>query len=97
MLRSLLLITLLLPLAANAKLAWQFQTDGQISGQPVVHNNIVYAAGGKTLYALNKKGETLWKYDAKGEIFSRVTIESNMLLLHPTWLTRTAVASCHEA
>jgi len=78
---TLITLVLTLPLITNAKVAWQFQTDGMVTGKPVVHQNTLYVTGGKFLYALNKKGQQVWKYNIGAETYSSVALSEDKLFL----------------
>jgi outer membrane protein assembly factor BamB len=79
--KTLLFLFILLPSLANAKFAWQFQTDGMVVGKPIIHQDRLYVTGGKFIYALNKKGQQIWKYNLGAKSFSNVTFVKNYIFV----------------
>lgn len=74
-----LLFFLLLPFFVQAKLNWQFQTDGMVAGKPVVVKHNVYVTGGKYLYALDKQGNLKWRYAIGDKSFSQVAVNKKVI------------------
>jgi len=70
-------ISLFLSPITFANLAWQYQTDGEITGQPVIHKNLIYVLSGHSLTVLDKKGVLQWQYDTKANTYSSVSIANN--------------------
>jgi len=60
---------------------WQFKAQGKVTGQPVIHNNLVYVLAGQSLSVLNKSGELQWQYKLKADTYSKVTIKDNTVFL----------------
>ena len=48
MLNLLIIASLFLSPIALANLAWQYQPAGEITGQPVIHKNIIYVLTGQS-------------------------------------------------
>ena len=68
----------------HAQNAWEFQTSGMIKGKPTINGDTIYLSGGQTLYALDTKGELLWKKDLEAAIAARVTATGDRLYVHST-------------
>lgn len=78
---ALLFLSLILSSSALAEPAWQFETKGVISGNPVVHQDFILVAGGTQLYALSRDGELRWAYDAGAATFSTPAPSGDVLFL----------------
>jgi len=79
--KTLLFLFILLSNLANAEFAWQFQTEGMVAGKPLIHQDRLYVTGGKFIYALNKKGQRIWKYNLGAKSFSKVTFFKNNIFV----------------
>jgi outer membrane protein assembly factor BamB len=64
-----------------AKVEWQFKAQGGVTGQVVIHENLVYVLAGQSLSVLNKSGELQWQYKLKANTYSKVTIENDTIYL----------------
>lgn len=78
---ALLVLSMMLPVPARAESAWQFETKGMVSGNPLVDQDRVMVTGGTQLFALDKKGELLWAYDAGAPTFSAPAASGEALFL----------------
>jgi len=81
MFRLLLLCFIFFSSTSFAELAWQFKTDGMVTGQPIVHQNLLYVASGESLSVLDKKGDLQWQYQVKAKTYSSVTISNGVIYL----------------
>jgi len=64
-----------------AKVEWQFNAQGKVTGQPVVYKNLVYVLAGQSLSVLNKSGALQWQYKLKANTYSKVAIENDTIYL----------------
>lgn len=78
---KLVFLFLLTPFVVSAKLNWQFQTDGMVTGKPVLHQEKIYVTGGEYLYALNKKGNMVWRHHIGANSYSQVAIDKHIIYL----------------
>ncbi|NQZ24624.1 MAG: PQQ-binding-like beta-propeller repeat protein [Colwellia sp.] len=81
MFRAMLLCFIFFSSSSFAELAWQFKTDGMVTGQPILHQNLLYLASGETLSVLDKKGQLQWQYQIKAKTYSSVTISNGIIYL----------------
>ena len=81
MLNLLIIASLFLSPIALANLAWQYQTAGEITGQPVIHKNLIYVLSGQSLTVLDKKGVLQWQYDTKAKTYSSVSIANENIYI----------------
>jgi len=81
MLRILAISLVLFTSLTFAKVEWQFKAQGRITGQPVIHNHLIYILAGQSLSVLNKSGKLQWQYQLKAKTFSKVTIANETIYL----------------
>jgi outer membrane protein assembly factor BamB len=81
MLRILMISLMLFSSLSFAKVEWQFKAQGKVTGQPVIHNNLVYVLAGQSLSVLNKSGDLQWQYNLKAKTYSKVAIENDTIYL----------------
>lgn len=81
MLRILIISIVLFSSLSFAQVEWQFKAEGRVTGQPVVHNNLIYVLAGQSLSVLNKSGQLQWQYKLKANTYSKVTIENDTIYL----------------
>jgi len=72
---------MILSQVVHADPAWQFETSGMISGNPVVRNDQVLVGGGSQLYSLHTTGELRWAYDAEAQTFSTPAVSGDAFFL----------------
>jgi outer membrane protein assembly factor BamB len=77
----LIVLLFLVSSAAHGELLWQFSAGGIIAGNPVVHQDSVYVAGGNSLHVLNKKGEQQWTYDTVAPTRSTVAVSDDAIFI----------------
>ena len=83
LLTPLLLFTLLLcSNALCAQGAWEFQTNGMIRAKATINDEIVYLAGGQTLYALDHDGKLRWQKDLGAIIAANIFLDGDTLYVH---------------
>lgn len=68
-------VLVLISLSAHAKLEWQYQSKGQISGKPIIYLNKIYFTSDDSLRVLNKNGQLKWQYDLGAKSKSEVAID----------------------
>lgn len=80
--KSILIISLLLFTSSSfANVEWQFKTQGRVTGQAVIHKNLVYVLAGQSLSVLNKSGQLEWQYKLNANTYSKVAIENDTIYL----------------
>lgn len=67
---------------ANASSKWEYQTEGMITGQPLVFEDNIYVLSGTELTVLNREGKLQWKYALGAKTYSQVTIDKNQQSLY---------------
>jgi len=77
----LLLCPMLFSPVTFAKLTWQYKMDGEVTGQPVVHKDLIYVLSGRSLVVLDKKGKIQWQYDTSANTYSSVAIADDSIYL----------------
>jgi outer membrane protein assembly factor BamB len=81
-LKAVLIVSLTLFTSLSfANVEWQFKAQGRVTGQPVIHKNLVYVLAGQSLHVLNKSGELQWQYKLKANTYSKVTIKDSTIYL----------------
>ena len=58
-------------------LAWQRDLGGPVDAGVVMRDERVYAAAGRTLWALDANGQSLWSYSAGGKIFTMPAFDAD--------------------
>ena len=76
-----LLCSILLSTFTYADLTWQFKTNGEITGQPIIHESLIYVLSGQSLTVLDKKGDIQWQYNTKANTYSSVAIFNRSIYL----------------
>jgi outer membrane protein assembly factor BamB len=64
-----------------ANLTWKFETNGEVTGQPIVHEGLIYVLSGQSLTVLDKKGDIQWQYKTKANTYSSVAIFNRSIYL----------------
>jgi len=62
--------------------AWEFQTNGMIRAKATIHDEMVYLAGGQTLYALEYDGKLRWQKDLGASIAANIFLDVDTLFVH---------------
>ena len=79
----LLLFTLLIPANAfPAQHAWEFQTEGMVRAKPTIGDNVIYVAGGQSLYALGMDGKLRWQKNLGAVIAANIALNGETLYVH---------------
>ncbi len=79
--RLLIFLCLLGCLDLHAQSGWEFDVGGRVAGNPVVHEDRIYATGGSRLVVLNRDGQLQWSYDAQAATRSSVAIGDQAVFL----------------
>lgn len=75
--RFLTILLVLTSLSAQAKLQWQYQSNGLISGKPTIYQNNIYFTSEHSLLVLHKGGQLIWQYDLDAISKSEVAVDDS--------------------
>jgi len=65
----------------DGRMAWRFQTGGEVTSTPVVQGGVVYfGSQDKTLYALDtKSGTPKWKFATEGKVMAKIAFDDGKI------------------
>ncbi len=75
--KFLTVLLLLISLSAQAKLEWQYQSDGHVSGKPAIHQNNIYFTSEQSLKVLHSSEQLNWQYDLGAKSKSELAIDKS--------------------